>query len=249
MTTVPPALFAAAHPDDETFMGVAVAEHLAAGQDVHVVLVTDGEASGVLDYLNGGRLSTWWQVMHVPSAECYSPLTRDELAAARVREAANALDCLASGLPGTLTLHRAQLPDGLVTVDAAQAAILAVCDEIAPGGPVRIKGHTWISQLDSHPDHIAVGAALKNLSAADPVRFSDRRHYILPGYWTDPDLPLAVGRSWDNPTNADIAGRARNAARAYGAWAPDRDSYAIGMHSINAWFDTIIATPKCMVHP
>lgn len=41
-----PALFVAAHPDDETLgMSIALAEHIAAGQGVHLLWLTRGEAS------------------------------------------------------------------------------------------------------------------------------------------------------------------------------------------------------------
>lgn len=242
-----PALFVAAHPDDEILaMGVALAEHLAAGQDVHVLLVTDGEGSAVLGDLNGSTLCTWWGVLHNPAAEGYAPLTAADLAAARVREATQACRSLAVGFTGSLTVHRAQLPDGGVTVVAAQQAILDVCDQIAPGGVVRLKGHTWKTAYEAHPDHLAVGNALLNLSSADPARFSDRRHYIEPGYWPTGTLP--AGFSWDTPTDSTISGRVKNACRAYSAWAPAVGSYAIGWHSKSDWFTTIQSTPKCLVH-
>lgn len=241
-----PVLFCAAHPDDETLaMSVPIAEHLASGQDVHVLWMTDGEGTSTINALNGSGIAAWWGVQHVPAAEGYATLTPADIAAARVAESTTAVRCLAAGLSGSLTLHRAQLPDGGVTAAAAQAAILAVADAIAPGGPVRLKGHSSI--VDNHPDHLAIGSALVALSGSDPVRFSDRRHYILPGYWTDSRLSL-VAESWDTPASGDITARVRNAIRAYGAWSPSQGSYAIGYHSTPTWFDTIAAAPKSMVH-
>lgn len=244
-----PALFVAAHPDDETLaMGVTIAEHLVAGQDVHVLLVTDGEGSGTLDQLNGVAsvgVNPWWGVLHNPAAEGYSTLAAADLAAARVREATEACQLLATGFTGTLTIHRASLPDGGVTTVAAQAAILAVCDSIAPGSVVRLKGHTYKTAYETHPDHLAVGQALLNLSSVDPARFSDRRHYVEPGYWPG---TLPSGFSWDTPTDSTISGRVKNACRAYGAWAPAVGSYAIGWHSKSDWFTTIQNGPRCLQH-
>jgi LmbE family N-acetylglucosaminyl deacetylase len=241
-----PALFVAAHPDDETLaMSTAIAEHVAAGQEVHCLLLTDGEASGALDILNGTALSGWWGNLHVPAAEGYSPLTSATLAAARIAEARTALACLSAGLPGSLTLHQAGLPDGGVTSTTAQAAILAVADTIAPGGPVRLKGHSPI--VDNHTDHVAAGNALKALKLDDPVRFGDVRHYILPTYWSDSRLSLVV-ESWDAPTNASIAARVRAAIRSYGAWSPTLGAYAIGYHSVAGMLDQLAATPKCLQH-
>jgi hypothetical protein len=151
------------------------------------------------------------------------------------------------GLPAD-TPRMQRLPDGGLTVADVAWAITSVADLIAPGNsPMRLKSHTWVSQLDVHPDHIAVGGAVKALGDSDPTRFGDRRYYVLPGYWGDPDLSL-VTDAWDTPANAGIRARAINACRAYGAWAPDRGSYAIGLHSKPDWFATVTATPKCLFH-
>ncbi len=58
MTALPPALFVAAHPDDELLaMGVAVAEHVAAGRETHVLLLTDGGITSARDAINGDTVS------------------------------------------------------------------------------------------------------------------------------------------------------------------------------------------------
>jgi Uncharacterized proteins, LmbE homologs len=242
-------LFVFAHPDDETLGAcVPIAEHVAAGHEVHVLWLTRGEASAVLNMLNGVTTSTWWGLLHRPVDEGYLPLDPITFASARIAEATAAVRCLSSGL-GTVGLHEGGLPDGGVTQAAAEAAILATVAVIAPlGEPVRLKGHTWMPQLDNHPDHVAVGAAIKALGTTDPVHFGDRRYYILPFYWADPDLTL-VAEVWDSPAATDdIADRAINAIRCFGAWAPDRGSYAIGEHSVSSWFATLRATPRSMVH-
>ena len=241
-----PALFVAGHIDDEVWMAVSMAEHVAAGQDVHLLWMTDGTASGVVDDLNGIDVNSWWGVAHSPAAEGYVPLTPEMLGAARIAEGTNAVRQLALGYPGTLTIHRAQLQDGQVAQAAAQAAIVAVADLIAPAAPVRLKGHTYVPQLEPHPDHLAIGQAIKALGDADPTRFGDRRYYLLPDHWTDPDLNLVV-ESWDLPTDAGVTARVRNAVRCYGAWSPPY-TYAIGEHSVHALLTTIYNTPKCMLH-
>jgi hypothetical protein len=230
-------------------MGVAIAEHLAAGQDVHVLWVTRGKASAVLAKLNATSPTpnSWWGVMHVPEDEAYEVLTAEEFGEARIHEGFTAIACLASGYSGKLTLHEADLDDGTVTAAQAYDIILGVCGLINPTGPIRLKGHTWVSRLDSHPDHIAIGTAIKQLGVDDPDRFSDHRYYILPNYWNDPDLSL-VDEAWDQPTNAGVAARAINACRAYGAWAPVMGRYAIGHHSTFGMFATVMAGPKCLFH-
>jgi LmbE family N-acetylglucosaminyl deacetylase len=243
MTSLAPALFVAAHPDDETLgMGVPLVEHVAAGQDVHVLLLADGDGTAARDVLNGVGVSSWWAVQHVPAAEGYPVLDVAGIVAARAAEHATALAAMSAGLPGTLTHHQAHMQDGAVTKAAAYAAILAVCDLIAPGQPVRIKGHS--QTVDNHPDHVACGQALAQLSTDDPTRFSDRRHYVLPAYWTDARLSQ-VTHSWDLPGTPDVANRVVNACRSYGAWAPP-GRLAVGFHSVPAMFATLMATPKAL---
>ncbi|MFK3978981.1 PIG-L deacetylase family protein [Micromonospora sp. NPDC050397] len=243
---LPPALFAVAHPDDELLaMGVAIAEHLALAQDVHVLWLSRGTASGARHHINGTTLSSWWGVAHVPADEGYQPLGPDEFGAARIAEGTVAVRCLAAGTTGTLTLHEAGLLDGEITQAQAQAAIVACADQIAPGGPVRLKTHSHV--VDNHPDHVAAGRAARALHDGNPGRFGDLRQYILPPYWSDARLDQ-VSESWDLPTDAAITQRVRNASRAYGAWSPTLGSFAIGWHSVPTFFSALETNPRCMVH-
>ncbi len=241
-----PALFVAAHPDDETLMaGVAIAEHVAAGQQVHVLFLTAGGASSVINMLNAtGAPSSWWGTAHVPAEENYSTLSVIDFMNARLTEARTAVRCLSAGLPGTLTVHLGGLLDGQVTQADVQAKILAVADQIAPNGaPVRVKTHSWL--VDIHPDHLAAGGAAKAL-AAQGDRFADTRYYIESPYWSDPRLSQ-VSTSWDTPGSTDISVRARNACRAFCSWDPPR-TFAIGYHSVASEFGTISGSPKCLFH-
>lgn len=236
----PPALFVAAHPDDETLaMGVAIAEHVVAGQDVHVLWLTRGEASGVRDDINGADTSAWWGVDHDPATEGYTALSQSQFGAARIAEAENAMSCL-----GGVTIHEAGLPDGGVTQQDAEDAIVATADTIAPGDPVRLKGHSHT--VDDHSDHLAAGNAILALGDNQPTRFGDRRYYVLPYYWTDPRLSL-VAESWDNPATAEVEARVVNACRAYGAWSPPH-TYAIGWHSTPSLWPDLMGDPRCMQH-
>jgi len=246
--TVAKILFVFAHPDDETLAaGVAIAEHVAAGHDVAVAWLTRGEGSGVLAALNGQAVSAWWGVLHVPVDEGYAVLSAGDLADAREREAGVAVDALVSDL-GAVTRFRGDLPDGGVTHDDALMSIRAIADTFAPGTvAVRLKSHTHAGALDEHPDHVAIGSAVRTLQATEPGRFGDCRFYILPGYWTDADLFMA-SPTWDQPSNVGIKARAINACRAYGAWAPATGSYAVGFHSRPTWFGMVMAAPKCLYH-
>ena len=244
-----PCLFVAAHPDDELLaMSVPLVEHLAGGYDVHVLWLSRGTGSGVLDVLNGDapNPSPWWGLPHSPLAEGYQPLTADTMGEARLLEAHAAVRVLAAGLPGSLSVHCADLPDGKVSQAAAVAAIRAVADQVAPGGPVRLKTHSWL--VENHSDHLAAGKAARQLKVDEPARFGDVRYYVESPCWSDSRLSQ-VSEGFDGPATAELAARVRNAVRQYAVWAPDAGRFAIGYHSVASMLDPLAATPKSMVHP
>lgn len=239
-------LFVLAHPDDETFAtGVAIAEHVAFGHDVHLLWLTQGLGSDVQGSLNGLYTNGWWGVPHIPAAEGYTPLDDAAFGAARIAECTTAVRALTSGL-GTITIHPHAGLDGAVTQASAYTAILGVCEQIAPGGAVWLKTHTWVSALDAHPDHIAAGSAGKQLAVDYPARFGAMRYYLLSRYWTSPALSQ-VTESWDIPS-ASTAARVVHACRALGAWAPEAGRYAISNHSTPDLIATMMAAPKNMYH-
>ena len=224
-----PVIFVAAHPDDETLaMAVPLAEH--AGQDVHVLILTSGGASAALGVVND----------ELPAS--YAPLTQAAFMAARENEAERAVAKLGCGYQ--TRLHFAHLEDGQVTTAKAKAEILALADELTTG-PVRLKGHSYISAVEPHADHRAVGNAIVELGTEQPARFADRRFYVLPHAWGYTGaLP---GKAWDTPANADVTTRVHLAAGAYCLWAPPV-SYSIGCLSVPGMFATLNATPKALVH-
>jgi len=237
-------LFAFAHPDDETLAaGVAIAAHVAAGHDVHVLLLGRSVTSAALGILNGESTSGYWGVRHDPAAEGYAPLTPERFGRARLDECRRALDCLAAGRR-PVALHEAGLADGY-GADAAAAAIRAAADAIRPAGRLALAGHSPL--VDDHPDHVAIGEAVARLGAREPARFGNPRHYVLPRYWSDARLS-GIGRAWEWPADAGIRARARNAGRAYGAWAPPY-SYAIGHHSVyGSMFAPLMRSPRSLYH-
>lgn len=240
-----PTLWIFAHEDDETLCaGVPMAEHVAAGRIPNCLIMTDGATSNVLGALNGETLSTYWKVMHNPAAEGYDPLTPDVFSRARRRETRTALDAIAT--PHEIPLYAAGYPSDVLTVEQVKTEIRTVADQIDPtGGPVQLKGHTYLAEMEAHRDHLAVGNAIRELAAEEP-RFATPRYYVLSAYWKNTP-PAGHTMVWDMPTNADIAARAVNAGRAYSAWAPP-DAYAIGIHSTASLFATLAATPKSMFH-
>ncbi|MER7275131.1 PIG-L family deacetylase [Dactylosporangium sp. NPDC000244] len=226
------------HPDDETLgSGVLMAQHVAAGRDVHILLLTRGMGSNARAQINGTQHSKWWGVAHNPVAEGYAPLTPEAFGAARFAELTAAVGCL-----GGATVHEAGLTDAGVTVAQAKAAISKLVTEV--GRDAGVYAPSWVA--DDNPDHRAAGQALRELAAEEPRVYGDVRWYVLPPYWTD-DRLKQVSWAWVEPTNTDISNRARNACRAYGAWQPPH-SYAIGYHSVDYMFAKVDGGPKSMVH-
>lgn len=232
-----------AHADDETLaMSAMWGKHLAAGHEMHALLMSRSPGSAVLNHLNGIGINPWWGRLHHPAEEGYELLTPEQFGLARYIETKTALECLSSGL-GTITLWEAHLEDGY-TVGDAQQAILDVCDVIAPGQPVRLKGHSDI--VDNHADHLAVGGALR-LLRSNPL-YTDVRNYVLPSYWNDPRLTQVV-KKWEEPNNQDMKNMILNACKSFGSWSPGNDVFGIGHHSVyDKMFKPLMAAPHSMYH-
>jgi LmbE family N-acetylglucosaminyl deacetylase len=229
------------HPDDEVLgAGVTIAEHVAAGRDVQILLLTRGTNSGARDKINGDRWSPWWGVAHDPVAEGYTPLDQDQFGAARFSELVVALSCLGVG---STQIHEVGLLDGQVTVAAVKTAIAGLVAQLGSASP-GVYAPSFV--VDDNADHRAGGQALRELGTENPTLYADRRWYILPAYWSDSRL-TQVNEFWDYPTDTAISNRARNACRANGAWHPP-DSYAIGYHSVDTMFAAIDTNPRSLLH-
>ncbi|MBQ1064464.1 PIG-L deacetylase family protein [Micromonospora sp. C41] len=254
-----PVIFCVPHPDDETLgAGVAIAEHVAAGRDVHVLLMTKGTSSGAIDKINGSLWSPWWGAPHNPTVEGYQPLDATTLGVARLREIRAALGCLgvaADRLHFAWDLIGTEPLDTQVTVAQAKAAIRALHAQVMADNPNSGNCGLWTPThlVDNNSDHTNIGKASQQLGAEDPVVWADRRYWVIPPYWNDPRLNQVTGRMWDTPTDAQIANRVRNACRAYAAWGPEQGMYAFGYHSVADMFAAMDGTtstnqPKCLIH-
>ncbi|WP_216693951.1 PIG-L deacetylase family protein [Dietzia psychralcaliphila] len=151
----------APHPDDEILgVGITASRFAAAGVDVTVVAVTDGDAS------------------HPDSPT----LTPQRLAELRVEESRRA--CTLLGLPEPVRLG---LPDGRVREHRARLADALVGAVGDPGHDTLVLT-TW--RGDGHPDHEASGRAAADACAATGARLVEYPvwtwHWAPPG---DPRVP------------------------------------------------------------
>lgn len=127
-------------------MGASIREHVSAGRQVHVVLLTDGSASFVRH--------------RYPSVGDFVKERDREFVAA----------CKALGAKPVIMVDRAK--DGELTVEYAQSVIQDYVDAY-PGGSFKT-----MSEHDGHPDHAALGTALRNVTGT-----KDKRWYVKREEW------------------------------------------------------------------
>lgn len=215
-----------AHQDDETlWSGQILAHHTLVGREVHIILGTDGSTSGVRDTLNGTTSSSWWGGYHYPAREGIpAPLTPADFAAARDRELIQASRQL--GVTPDRVHLRTSTRTTALTLDAARALILEH-EALTPGA-----GHYTTHWTDPHPDHAALGTALRNLAlegAVTDARWVVRRSQIG-------TMSSAVEYVVPSAYAAQAKHMAQAAVRSYSAWAPP-EAYAIGPQSVPSDFD------------
>jgi LmbE family N-acetylglucosaminyl deacetylase len=144
-------LWLIAHADDETLStGVAIANHVQAGNNVIVVLATDGINSSV-------RGATG--------------LTRTQFSAARDREFEAAVRVL--GATPYFSPFRAE--DGKLTIARARDIITDARERWVGA---RVKTHSPYGASFRHPDHVALGGAAMEILQQDPGL--DLRLYVEP---------------------------------------------------------------------
>lgn len=225
--------FYSPHPDDETLsMGLAMIYYIAAGFDVHLVSMSNGAALGVANTLNGSAsgspvlcsTSADHPYVHSPAREGYAPLTVEDVAAARIREARSALGAMAmippnpGVTPGQVFHHAADLPAEFgapgstsSTAPVTPEGIAAAKAKILPfvqNYPNSF--HYTMSPADHHHDHAACGLALREIKTENPTLLGVPRFFISRLYWTvtdglyAADLRAAAGGTAANP-NGSIA--------------------------------------------
>ena len=188
---VPPrrAVVLAPHPDDEVLgVGGLLALLARAGTQVHVVAVTDGEASH-------------------PDSTALAPAA---LARIRAAETVAALGDL--GLPAGA--RRLRLPDG--GADALEPALArALLDSQEPDH--RVRAGDWLIAPwagDGHPDHEAVGRAALTVAARSGATLI--AYPIWAWHWSHPcDTQLPWDRAALVPLPADVRRAKASAIRAF----------------------------------
>jgi LmbE family N-acetylglucosaminyl deacetylase len=224
--------FLTPHQDDEVlFMAQVIVHHWLAGRGVRVVLMSNGSTSNVRAELNGlASDPTWWAGTHNPTAEGYSPLGAQRFGLSRTKEWSQALRLLGIApehqLFGMGLASSDLLPDLITPEYATEVMQYWMAHDLDAG--LEAPGFYTMHWADPTADHEACGAALRTLRLSDP-NFGDGRWLVKPE-----QAAALAAKPYVVPEQhrAEAALRQMHAAWAYGAWAPELGSFAIGFHSV-----------------
>lgn len=236
-------LYFAPHQDDELIvLGVDLCRNAREQADsIHVYLCTDGSASCVRGSLcNGAFDCTLHEEPH-----CYN-LTVDEFIAARDRE--YRLSCAAMGVPEE-NIHISPLrkPDQHLSLNDAEQIILDALSQVPAGETVSVRTlspcYPHRKQQDDH----------KNLGLAASKLFREGKFQELvlileyeameDCFQRFPETNFAEIRADDDDFKKLTA-----AAAAYRRWDPENGFFAVGYHSVQGEFVTLLGDPRTIIH-
>jgi len=219
-------IFLIPHPDDEMFMAGQIVLKKQAGENVEVILFTDGSASNARTVINGDKYCYLHNRIHKLAEEGYKKLSKKDLTVARLKEwkaslahlgvkSADILYAPSIGLTSTPNLF----VDHTLTVEQA-AGIISEADSRWP----EAEYYTLSGGIDgnlSHPDHAAISSALQGWIE------KERSHFFTddPSTGWEIELPLAIAK------------QKRTALREYYYWSPARKRFAVGAHSVKLSLD------------
>lgn len=227
------------HPDDETLsLGMAIAEYVQSGFEVHLVLLSQGKTTKAIDSINGNvdintSVASAFKGRHIPALEGYSALTQDQIGAARIREFQAAAGLLRIPLS---QIHTQETYDGdLFTIENIKK-IMTGYAEMFPKAM-----HMTMSTIDIHPQHRVAGEALrlvsleKNIASSYAVSRTTwkrllKRKLVYPA--SIPEL------HWIKPIPHN-SNSVLNATLPYCAWNPYNGSFAIGYTSVTNQFENL----------
>ncbi len=224
-----PAVFFIPHQDDETIgMAAAIAEHVKAGRQVFLELMTDGQSSKTRLQLDDGKTDALHAGAHVYA------LTTKQFSDARVLEFTDAAMRL-----GVTGIRLNGIKDG--TLAAADVKTRIDWWRVKSDKTLSLKGtasgdasYTHHDSPPGHPDHNAIWDALV------ASKYDDVRGYLV--YVNASGAAAATPNQTIDLGTAECAAKT-SVATAYKLWQPASSRYAIGYHSVGDLFAN--ATTKC----
>ena len=213
-------LYFSAHQDDETLEDFGgILQDLREGKNVHVILISDGSASGVYKHL---------------LEEGYE-MTREEFSASRDAEFTGAL--LALGVKSeNIHLVKDRLTDGTLPDNQDKVReIFLYYLELYPDSAVRTHMY-FLENVKNHKDHTTVGDIAAELYDSGQIRYL--RLFIDP--WVREDFEKNVEKKLLRLPESSLTKNEKNALQgaidSYALVDPDNHRYGIGARSVkNYW--------------
>ena len=230
-------VFIIPHQDDEVLsFSVAILEELSKGNDVHLLLLTEGTKTIARQMINGEYYCEWHEKHHSPEKEGYDPLSEFMISSLRQLEYKASLEAL-----GVLNKHDANpwLVDSKVSVEDVKDEMRRLSAEME-----RVHLHAFHPTLRAdirHSDHLASGQAAKELAEEKGY---DVTYYVEP--YVELQLPEDTKTLVLRPTVAQSES-IRLAAKAYMNWDPKEDHFGIGYHSIKRYMDQFLRDMRTII--
>lgn len=212
-------IFYSPHPDDEVLsMGMAIADSVEKGNDVHVVLMTHGYDSNAINVINGKDYCPWHKRFHNPSKEGYKEITKQEMGNDRVREFTRS--CLNLGVPKE-NIHICNFDDDSVTPYDMKLVMLGFEKQY----PDAV--HCTTSYHDFHPFHKNLGEALLELYNDKFIK--NAIFYISPVQWKTTKGAYI--------SNEALKTKVIESLNEYKKWDPLNGEFGVGYHSYPSPFN------------
>ena len=214
------------HQDDETLtMGSFVAQSVSKGCEVHEILCTDGSASWVRNELANGAGCDFHNGLHL------FDLSVPEFV--KARDAEFEAGCEVVGVsPANVNIDADRAVDGELTLSQARGYILKYLDMYPDAAVCTISPLVGPSQ---HVDHRVLGQAALDLyreGYIKELRLFVEPYNISEFVESNPDLSLFR----PSTLSPDCLVKLRGAIDSYSDWEPTLGKYAIGYHSVGAYF-------------
>lgn len=236
-------LYFSPHQDDELLsMGIDICNSVNTGQDVHVILCTDGSRCSVRKHLADGKECCRHEGVHNYS------LTEEDFIAARDREFQ--ASCKALGVKDcNIHIPATRFIDRKLTVCNSKELILQYLNAAGTDCIVCTMDPNNENNKQ-HRDHKALGYAAVELFNEGVIR--ELRLFTEPYYPNAFHHEMDVVRGtcrWVIESAAEpVQETIRKASEAYSRWEPECGRYSIGYHDISEAFNALLKNGASYCH-
>lgn len=226
-------LYFVPHQDDELLtMGIDICAEAQKGNDVHVVLCTDGSKSCVRSQLNNRQKCSMHSDHHH-----YNLSEQDFISA---RDAEFIASCRILGvMPENIHILPQRAVDGTLNVDFAEKIIMQYLQQY--GADATVASIYFANGKNQHQDHKNLGLAVYHLWQMGLIR--QVKFFREPYCIAEKNIKFTA-----KSASPEIALRVCYASYSYGYWNPDANRYAIGYHSVPQDFENLRRKMKTYYH-